>query len=137
MSERRRLSAIERLESAVAGREAALEVQRRKETALIDDLAAQEREVLQRRSDTIAGLSLELSLAGARLNRLVAEREQALERQARLQETWANTKRIANLVANRRRLLAAQIDRAEQEQSLQDWVTGVHLRKDASSRTDS
>lgn len=129
MNERRKLSDIERLEAAVAGREAALEAQRRKETALIEDLAAQEREVLQRRSDTIAGLSLELSLAGARLNRLVAEREKALERQAGLEESWAHAKRVAHLVARRRRLLAAQIDRAEQEKGLQDWVSAVHLRK--------
>lgn len=137
MDDKRKLAAMQRLETAAAAHESVLEVQRQREAALIDRLSEMERDLLERRSETIAGLSLELSLVGARLSRLVTERENALDRQAGLQESWARVKRIGALVGQRRTLLAERLDRAEQERRLQDWVAAMHLQNGASSRTDS
>lgn len=129
MDDKRRLHRLRRIADALDARESALGVQRARESSLVEKLLQDERAILERRSDTIAGLTLELELAGARLTRVVAEREQAALRERIAAEAWARTRRIGDVLERRRAMLTDKLERAEEEQRMLDWVAAVHLRK--------
>lgn len=137
MDDRRRRDVLARLEEAAKCRQTLLQSQKDAEASRIEALDRLEDEIFARRSQTIAGLSLELELSSARLNRIAAERELARRRQLELAEDWASMKRLGMALARRREILAAKVERAAEERRILDWVETVHLRQDASSRTDS
>lgn len=129
MDDRKRFRSLQRLSQALAARSAALETERSREVAQVERLAQEERTLLERRSDTIAGLSLELELSGARLTRLNAEREQALIRESLLREALLRARRIGDVMERRKDMIARKIERAHEEERIQDWVQAIHLRK--------